>query len=341
MSRYQKEMAAYVPSMNTSLTPAQRKASRDPNKPKKWMTPYFVFLQEKRSEFPQLSMTEATREVRPCCFETASSATHLLLGPSQVSKLWQDLSADEKVPYQAKSTLDKARYDAEMLKYTPPAALVSAADASADEDGGAVDALAPPPPKITKPKKPKSAEQLFALEAAEKLREEPEFAGNFEGIAKALSSKIATLWSNLPDSEREDYSQRAIAAKSEYDAAMEEYTSVRAARAEGKRQNEDGEGAPSAAEKRLRTQYSDVCSLCEEPGLLLECSGTCYCSYHPFCIGISVIPAGDFLCDACTTGNHRCFFCDETGDELRMCDHPGCNRRLSSKHRPFIAFVVC
>jgi hypothetical protein len=117
------------------------------------------------------------------------------------------------------------------------------------------------------------------------------------------------------------YDEKAVAAEAEYTRALEEYN---AARADGKREAQDDGGGRGS--KRARGQYLDVCSLCEEPGLLLECSGTCYCSYHPFCIGISVIPEGDFLCDACVTGNQRCFVCDDTGVDLRKCDHARCHK---------------
>jgi hypothetical protein len=46
-----------------SLTPAQRKASRDPNKPKRWMTAYFIFLNEKRADFSGIGMTVIAQKV--------------------------------------------------------------------------------------------------------------------------------------------------------------------------------------------------------------------------------------------------------------------------------------
>lgn len=242
-----------------------------------------------------------------------------------MAELWKGLSADERVPFQAKSTLDKARYEAEMLTYVPPVIEAPSPPPVVAADVAAAAVSAPAPVvKVTKPKKPKTAEQIFSLESGKKLREDPEFKGDFDVIGKALAEKIAGMWAALSDEDREVYTQKSVDAKAAFDVEMVEYTAMRAARAENKREGHDD--GSSSAKKRSRTQYSDVCSLCEEPGLLLECSGTCYCSYHPFCIGISVIPEGDFSCDACTTGHQRCFFCDEQGDDLRKCDQPGCHK---------------
>lgn len=59
------------------------------------------------------------------------------------------------------------------------------------------------------------------------------------------------------------------------------------------------------------------------------CDGPCMRAFHTSCIGLSELPAGDWLCEDCSAGRHQCFVCDVVGKdifEVRNCSMPNCGK---------------
>jgi hypothetical protein len=112
-----------------------------------------------------------------------------------------------------------------------------------------------------------------------------------------------------------------------------------------------------------KDEFDDVCNICGEVGELLCCEGGCFTAYHLDCIGLacepegklrpaagvflpwpavvalcacfalsglsatSGWPLGTFCCDACATGTHSGYACDQSGGALVQCSEPGCCKR--------------
>ncbi|XP_061541909.1 histone-lysine N-methyltransferase, H3 lysine-36 specific isoform X1 [Phycodurus eques] len=70
----------------------------------------------------------------------------------------------------------------------------------------------------------------------------------------------------------------------------------------------------------------NICQVCETTGDLLVCDGHCYGAFHPQCIGLSVAPKGKFLCQQCTSGVHTCFVCKKSGNGVKRCIIPLCEK---------------
>ncbi|XP_061691985.1 histone-lysine N-methyltransferase, H3 lysine-36 specific isoform X2 [Syngnathoides biaculeatus] len=83
----------------------------------------------------------------------------------------------------------------------------------------------------------------------------------------------------------------------------------------------DVQGKMSAASFK-----ENVCQVCERTGDLLVCDGHCYGAFHPQCIGLSVAPKGNFLCQQCTSGVYTCFVCKKSGDDVKRCIIPLCGK---------------
>jgi hypothetical protein len=79
-----------------------KRAKKDPNAPKRFLTAYFYYLQSIRSElkreFPEAKVTEIAR-----------------IGGER----WRSLSESEKAPFLRMSEKDKQRYEREMSNYDP------------------------------------------------------------------------------------------------------------------------------------------------------------------------------------------------------------------------------
>uniref|UniRef100_A0A3P9I1R9 Histone-lysine N-methyltransferase NSD3 n=1 Tax=Oryzias latipes TaxID=8090 RepID=A0A3P9I1R9_ORYLA len=69
-----------------------------------------------------------------------------------------------------------------------------------------------------------------------------------------------------------------------------------------------------------------VCQICEAYGEgLMVCEGDCSRQFHLECLGLSAPPDGRFTCLECKNGNHPCFSCKTTGQEVSRCSAPGCS----------------
>ena len=80
--------------------PVKFKKRKDPKAPKKPLTGYLHFCQERRSKlsekYPDMKMTELS---------------------SKLGKLWKSLPANKRKPYEDMYAKDRDRYDAEMEEY--------------------------------------------------------------------------------------------------------------------------------------------------------------------------------------------------------------------------------
>jgi len=81
-------------------SPKKVKAKKDPNAPKRALSGFFFFSNEKRDGVakghPQWKVSDVA---------------------SELGKQWRGMSAAQKKPYEDKAVKDKARYEAEMKKY--------------------------------------------------------------------------------------------------------------------------------------------------------------------------------------------------------------------------------
>lgn len=77
-------------------------------------------------------------------------------------------------------------------------------------------------------------------------------------------------------------------------------------------------------EEASKNKKDAICVICEQGEGLMTCSGVCFSSFHPDCLGLSTAPER-FFCDECQTGNHSCFLCKETGT-LRKCSSCSCGK---------------
>ena len=63
-----------------------------------------------------------------------------------------------------------------------------------------------------------------------------------------------------------------------------------------------------------------VCAICnqlksEDNSDLVLCDGDCLRSFHSGCLGLAVVPEGEWKCTACVENNHSCFICQEEGSD--------------------------
>ncbi len=58
----------------------------------------------------------------------------------------------------------------------------------------------------------------------------------------------------------------------------------------------------------------DICAICENGGEILMCDGSCNRSFHPECLEMDEVPAGEeWLCPDCSAQVFTCLLCGETG----------------------------
>jgi len=96
-------MVAKKSSKGGSPDGKKRRVKKDPNKPKKNLSAYFYFLNDKRSE---------VRKRNPSADVTTIAKI--------VGEMWKKLSPSEKLPFEKKASADKLRYDKEMTSYKKP-----------------------------------------------------------------------------------------------------------------------------------------------------------------------------------------------------------------------------
>jgi [histone H3]-lysine36 N-dimethyltransferase NSD2 len=96
-----------------------------------------------------------------------------------------------------------------------------------------------------------------------------------------------------------------------------------------KRRKSSANSEDQSEAKKAKLAKKEVCGTCERSGNVIPCTSGCGSAYHSWCIGLNGIPTEAFKCDACFTGNQRCFVCDSPGGaigSLMKCDSERCNK---------------
>lgn len=102
--RYQKEMSNYIPpSDDSDEGTSRKKPKKDPNKPKRNLSAFFIYSNAVRENVrkanPELKFGDIARVI---------------------SAQFKALTGDERAEYDEKAATDKVRYQNQMAKYTPP-----------------------------------------------------------------------------------------------------------------------------------------------------------------------------------------------------------------------------
>ena len=167
---------------------------KDPNEPKKPMTPYKAYCKVRRhrvkEKFPGLSFVEQTK---------------------YMSKRWKILSEERKMKYIALSNQDRERYATEMGKYVP----AIGTDLQPKRKRGR-----PSTKKKRKgPKRARTSYILFCMEKRDDVKE-----SNPEMTGKQITTELARMWKeDYPTkSDREKWTSQAVEDKIRYDREVAE-----------------------------------------------------------------------------------------------------------------------
>lgn len=160
------------------------KADKDPNRPKKAMSAYFIFMGDYRQH------CKMTGEVN------TSNVTEFT---KTASAKWKAMNETERAPYDARAQAEKQRYEMQMSTYVPtPGYSGKAARKRKHPDA---------------PKRPKSA-YLHFLEVFR--------AANKDKMNhKEIISSGAAAWGKLTDTEKEPYNKKYDAEKEKYNALLQ------------------------------------------------------------------------------------------------------------------------
>mmetsp|Transcript_20386 Transcript_20386/g.48210 ORF Transcript_20386/g.48210 Transcript_20386/m.48210 type:complete len:167 (+) Transcript_20386:75-575(+) len=153
------------------------KKMKDANKPKRGKSAYLFYSQAIRDQVkrdnPDLNFSDLGK----------------LIG-----KMWGELSAREKKPYQAMADADKQRYQAQMATYVPPAGFPGARKARREG-----------------PKHPLSPYIFFTQAQREKVK------NAFPDLApKDIMAKLGAMWREMPDHAKAPYLRQADLDKERY-----------------------------------------------------------------------------------------------------------------------------
>lgn len=74
------------------------------------------------------------------------------------------------------------------------------------------------------------------------------------------------------------------------------------------------------------------CGVCEGPGNLVLCDGTCKRGFHATCVGLDSASSEEkWFCTSCTTSITSCCICLDSGTNLELCADPGCGFRFHTQ----------
>jgi hypothetical protein len=316
--RYAKDMETYVvpPEVLVKASSASKgkkkkmKKMKDPLAPKRQTSSYFFFMMEMRTKtkekFPDLHNNEIS---------------------TKLGLMWGDLSDGEKVQYETLAAADKARYIKEMETYTPPTPVVQSPPPSKSPEPGSeglgVDDAEMMGP-VAKPVPARKARSIYFQETGAKLKEE-----NPDIPEDEMQAKCGASWTELPLGDRIVYTERAKDEMTSYEQQQAAYEAAGGDNQKKKRRKSLASDETREA-KKAKLAKKEVCATCERHGNVIPCSSGCGNAYHSWCIGLNGIPSEPFKCDACFTGNQRCFVCDSSGGgslgSLMQCDSERCNK---------------
>jgi len=131
----------------------------------------------------------------------------------EMSRVWKEMTEDDKKKYNKQTEEDKKRYEKEMASYTPPEA---SSDSSDDEK--------PKKKKQKKdpnaPKRPANPYMFYQSDVREQTKKE------FPDLKMTdLAKKIGQKWKDLSDAEKKPYVDKASDDKKRYEKEMESYKS--------------------------------------------------------------------------------------------------------------------
>jgi len=197
------------------------KKTKDPNAPKRPLSAFMYFCQDKRSDIQAQN----------------PNAKFADLGKIMGAQ-WKELSPADKKPYEKKNQADKERYETEKANYTGPE--------GGDDDGGGKKKKAKKEGggKAKKDKdKPKSAPSAYVLWC--KVERPKLQATHKEATFGELGTLLGAAWKNLSDEEKEPYIKEHAELKKEADAKKKAY--------------EDKHGKPEkkAGKKKKKTEDDD------------------------------------------------------------------------------------
>lgn len=183
--RYEKEMQNYSPPSDDELVKTSKRGrKKDPNSPKRPLSPYMFFCKDVREtvkeENPEMDGKQVT---------------------SELGKRWQKLTDKQKLKYQKLYNADKVRYEKEKAEYeagkdtakTVPAKSKSKAKAKAP---------AKAPAKAAAKSKAKAP-------AKGRVVETPGFLTFRDENSELSKRAVNTAWKKLSDEERQDYEDAA------------------------------------------------------------------------------------------------------------------------------------
>ncbi|KAF6031714.1 hypothetical protein EB796_010008 [Bugula neritina] len=160
-----------------------RNSEKDPNRPKRAQSAYFIFMGDFREK----------------CKRTGEADTSNVTEFTKLaSTKWKALNEEDRKPWDERAALDKQRYEREMESYHPPPGM-GGGKARRKKDPYA-------------PKRPKSG-YLHYLEAFR--AKHPELGH------KEIVSKGAEEWGRLTDEQKVPYNKLYETAKEEYNAKMQ------------------------------------------------------------------------------------------------------------------------
>jgi len=171
--------------MNNQGKPS--KPAKDPNAPKKPLSAYFLFTNDERQkikeEFPNMSITEIAKET---------------------GRRWANISPDIREKYEARYQESRNQYDQDMANYNQSNSNPSRPQKKVKDPNA--------------PKQPLSAYFLFQNQERDKIKQaNPNFS--ICEVAKELGKR----WSEMPQSEKQRYTQQAEEGRHKYDQDMAEY----------------------------------------------------------------------------------------------------------------------
>ena len=161
---------------------------RDPNKPKRGLSAFMFYSQERR---PQLK----------------KSQPNLPFGDvaKTIGAEWKKFSDAKKKPYEAKAVKDRARYAKAMKTYTPP-----------PDDGKKKKKKRKKDPNA--PKRSRSSYMFFAQYRRPQLVEaHPNWAFGDYG------KKIGAEWRDMTDKQKTKFTKQAVEDKARYQSQLRKY----------------------------------------------------------------------------------------------------------------------
>uniref|UniRef100_A0A251T134 Putative high mobility group box domain-containing protein n=1 Tax=Helianthus annuus TaxID=4232 RepID=A0A251T134_HELAN len=200
---------------NAKLAVKKGKPAKDPNKPKRPASAFFVFMEEFRKQFKA---------------ENPDNKSVAAVGKAGGVK-WKAMSTSEKAPYVAKAEKRKAEYEKTMVAYNKKQASGVMMRLAVKKGKAAKDP--------NKPKRPASAFFVFMEDFRKQFKAENPDNKSVAAVGKAGGAK----WKAMSTSEQAPYVAKAEKRKAEYEKTMVAYNKKQAMG--GKDEDDDSDKSKS------------------------------------------------------------------------------------------------